>query len=645
MKRLLFPFTAVLGQEKIKNALIWNVINPKIGGVLISGEKGTAKSTLVRGLSDVCGKNIVELPLNITEDRLLGAINFENAIKTGKKELEPGILAKAHNNILYVDEINLLSDNIVKALVDVASEGICTVERESISQKYPSDFILIGSMNPEEGGLRPQLIDRFGLFVEVVSENNAEIRAEIIEKRLEFEQDPTAYIDKYNNEQEFLKKKITKAQKRLNEIEVSKEAILLASQLSKDAFCQGHRAEIIIIETAKAIAAEKGLYKVEHDHVIEASKYALPHRMRQIPPQLQNNQDNDNNEEEHDNSSKENNETMQDNKEQNTEIENSPNEHKTNENNETEKNKEENSFDNSENKSPATSESQYSDNKNEKLDSAGDIFTVSKWLDFKSHDRVNKGSGRRSLVKTNSSMGRYVASRPFAKEISSADLAFDATLRAAAPFQNSRNKNGMAISIQKSDIRVKQREKRVGNYILFVVDASGSMGAGKRMKAVKGAVLSLLSDAYQKRDKVGLVMFKHETAEIVLDMTRSVDLAQKKLEELPTGGKTPLCFGIETAHTAVKTALYKDKEILPVIVLISDGRATYGKSKKAFDDALKSAEAVANDKIHSVVIDAEQDFIKLGLAKKLAQTMNAQYIKLEELKAETLITAVNMSIN
>ena len=284
MKRVTFPFSAIIGQDAIKNSLIWNLINPKIGGVLISGEKGTAKSTLVRSLADITDKKIIELPLNTTEDRLIGSIDFETAIQTGVRKFEPGILYYADGNILYVDEVNLLNDNIVKSLLDTAANGVCTIEREGISHVHNSEFILIGSMNPEEGKLRPQFLDRFGLYVEATGDNNIQSRVEIVRRRIEFEADEVKFRFKYADEERYLQEKITAAKEIINEINVTKNALMLAAQLSKDANCAGHRAEIVIIETAKAIAAFDGKYVLERDNIVEAAKYALPHRIRQNPP-------------------------------------------------------------------------------------------------------------------------------------------------------------------------------------------------------------------------------------------------------------------------------------------------------------------------------------------------------------------------
>jgi len=279
------------------------------------------------------------------------------------------------------------------------------------------------------------------------------------------------------------------------------------------------------------------------------------------------------------------------------------------------------------------------------VDASGEEYDIIKWLDEKVKTSIKRGSGKRSIVKTDAHSGRYVKSRPLSGKINDSDLAFDATLRAAAPYQRIRDKNGMAIALRERDIRVKVREKRTGNFILFVVDASGSMGAGKRMTAVKGAILSLLNDAYQKRDKVGLIMFKHRSAELVLSMTRSVDIAKARLDELPTGGKTSLCMGLDKALETIKNVTKKDKDTLPVVVLVSDGRATSGYTNKPFDDAMNAAYALKNADVRSVVIDAEQDFITLGLAMKIAQAMDATYFKLEELRAENIVSAVSIAVN
>ena len=629
IKRSFFPFSAVLGQENMKKALIWNFINPAIGGVLISGQKGTAKSTLIRSSQEISGKRIVELPLNVTEDRLVGSIDFEYALRWGKKKLSPGILAEAHNQILYVDEVNLLSDNLVKALLEASGDGFCQVEREGISAKYPCDFILIGSMNPEESGLRPQLLDRFGLYVSTAGEESPLVRCEIVRRRLAFEENPERFRQQYAEETENLAKTIVEARKRLSEVIVSDAALNLAGQLAQNANCQGSRGEIAIIETARAICALNGSRSVNKDAILEAARFALPHRAQENPPETPQPQQPEDN-------------PPEDSQEEESSQEQQPQESQQEQ---SESGEEENPGEQDAQEPPDAQQEQPGESDwecPEKVDSCADPFAVGRWLEDDCRRMlVQKGSGRRSLVKTDSLQGRYVKSTTHSKNPS--DMAFDATLRAAAPYQNIRDRNGLALAIRPEDIRLKVREKRTGNFIVFVVDASGSMGVGKRMSAVKGAILSLLSDAYQKRDRVALITFRKNQADLVLGMTRSVDLAAKKLETLATGGKTPLYAGIEAAHKLVKAAAQKEKDLLPVVVLVTDGRATSGKTKKPFLDAVEAGKAMTADHIRTVVIDVEQDFIKLKLAEKLAKEMDAELIQISELHAGTILSAVRMA--
>ncbi|MDO5422189.1 MAG: VWA domain-containing protein [Eubacteriales bacterium] len=630
MKRPIFPFSAVLGQEQIKNALIWNFINPQIGGVLISGQKGTAKSTLVRASGAISGKKIIELPLNATEDRLVGAIDFEEAIRRGVRKLEKGILYEADQNVLYVDEINLLSDNLTKILVEAAGDGVCRVEREGISASYPCRFVLVGSMNPEESGLRSQLLDRFGLYVDVTAEENPLLRCEIVRRRIAFEADSQAFAEEYQEEERQLAGRIQKAKERLSSIGVSDAALTLAAQLAQNANCQGSRGEIAVIETARAICAWNGSSSVNKEAITEAARYALPHRMRDAQPAPQQTEtppEEDQREEAPEEPTEETRET-----EPPSEPEKTPEEQQTKESEEDPKPEE----------SGSDSGQSAPGKEKEKTEEIGETFAVGRWLEEKSKTLVRRGSGRRSLVKTSSLQGRYVKSTMNRRE--DLDLAFDATLRAAAPYQKTRRREDLALVIEKEDIRTKVREKRTGNFIVFVVDASGSMGVGRRMAAVKGAILSMLGDAYQKRDKVAMITFRRNQAELVLGMTRSVDLAAKKLETLSTGGKTPLYAGLEAAHTLVQAARRREKDLLPVVVLVSDGRATAGRSKNPFADAVEEGKALTADHIKTVIIDVEQDFIKLRLAEKLGREMDATVYQLSELRAGAIVSAVSMAV-
>lgn len=280
----LYPFTAIVGQEQMKKALLLNLINPKIGGVLIKGEKGTAKSTVVRALTQFCaGMEVVDLPIGASEDKLVGSLDIEHAIKKGEKQFEPGILAKAHNNILYVDEVNLLEDHLVDVLLDVAAMGVNTIEREGISYSHPSEFILVGTMNPEEGELRPQLLDRFGLTIEVVGENNLTQRIEILKRRLAYEQSPEDFIANYKQHELALREQVEKSVEILPRVECPESLYELIAKITLAVEVDGHRADIVILKTAITLAAFNLRTEVCADDIYEASILALPHRLKRMP--------------------------------------------------------------------------------------------------------------------------------------------------------------------------------------------------------------------------------------------------------------------------------------------------------------------------------------------------------------------------
>ena len=284
MKNKVFPFTGIPGQERMKEALILNLINPSIGGVLIRGEKGTAKTTAVRGLAEVFAPlKVVELPMNATEDRVAGTLDLEHMLSTGEQKFEPGLLMEADGQILYVDEINLLEDHIVNLLLDAAATGTNTVEREGISVTHSSRFVLVGTMNPEEGSLRPQLLDRFGMVVDVEGEKDPALRVEIMERRLAYEKDPEKFCRKYARSRNELKKRILLAKENLDQVTISKELLLQAAEICIQLGVQGHRADITMIKTAKTLAAYHGNPAVTEEELKSAAAYVLPHRMRRSP--------------------------------------------------------------------------------------------------------------------------------------------------------------------------------------------------------------------------------------------------------------------------------------------------------------------------------------------------------------------------
>lgn len=653
-----FPFAAILGQDNIKKALLWNMINPAIGGVLICGEKGTAKSTLVRSLKHIIPQSfqIFELPLNITEDRLNGGLDFEQAVKRGEMRLEKGILQNIHGHMLYVDEINLLSDHIVKTILDAAASGINRVEREGFSLEHEARFILVGTMNPEEGSLRPQFLDRFGLYVEVKGEQDIRKRVEITNRRLEYEKNLVSFLSHWRAENEKLTKRIARAKMALEKVTVTTNSMQLASTIAKEANCAGHRADIVIIETARAIAAWDSRIIINISDIKEAASFVLPHRAQDSssssppPPQeMKNNEDSNTDSDDLDDDlrldgengdSSQNHESLD--KPEEAQDESRPEEQQ--------KSKPEN-WPESQSESSNTGES-GDDNSNEHkwpeqaevTDLPSEAFQATPWLMENKRMTIRHGSGKRSLVKSSSGQGRYVRyRRPQNKRIF--DLAFDATIREAAMHQKHRKKNGLVIAVESSDLREKVREKRTGHTIVFVVDASGSMGAGKRMSAVKGAIISLLNDAYQKRDKIALVVFRNRSAEIKLGITRSVELAQKELINLATGGRTPLAAGLETAYNLIKTAKIKDKDALPVMVVVSDGKATFSeKGGDPLTESLHVARKIASEKIKAIVVNTDDSFLKLRMAEKLSEALLADRFELDELRSQTLVSAVKFSL-
>ena len=634
----LYPFTAIVGQEKMKEALILNIINPSLGGVLIRGEKGTAKSTLVRGIGEVFPEiKIVNLPLNITEDNLLGSLDIEKTLKTGKKVFQDGLLKKCHNNILYIDEVNLLGDSIISNILEVASREINYIEREGVSISHQCKFVLIGTMNPEEGGLRPQLLDKFGLYVNVEGSDDILERVKIIKKRLEFENNPRKFCEKYKEDNEALREKIFRAKERLSEIKASEQIINIAIKIVEEANTTGNRAEIILIETAKGLTALDGRKYLNISDLKEAAEFVLPHRTNQknqsVSKDDSENMENENSEEQ-ENSGNNNELTDRDQKNQEKEENNQEENCNTDDKSEIE---EDENIENSQEKKENSSEL-------EEEFKIGDIFKVKDiFLDSVRDNKKRSGTGKRCKTKSGSLQGKYVKSIiPKGKII---DFAFDATIRAAAPYQRKSDINGLKIKIRKEDIRVKVRERRTGTSILFVVDSSGSMGVKKRMEAVKGAIMSLLKDAYEKRDRVGLVAFRKDCAEELLPITRSIDLAQKKLEKLTTGGKTPLAAGIEKAYNIIKKELKKDEKVVPLILFLSDGKANYSISgKDPIKESLELAQKIKKENIRTIVIDTEEGFIKLEMAKTLSEALGAEYYKLENLKSEDMLKLIKNSI-
>lgn len=639
MKRNLFPFAAICGMEKAKEAILLTLVNPFAGGLLLSGEKGTGKSTLVRSARELVDAPWVEIPISITEDRLFGSIDTEEAIRSGHKKLLPGLIDEADQGIIYIDDVNLLRDDLLSAVLNIREAGSYRLERDGLSEERQTSFTVLAVMNPESGTLSASSLDRFGLFAEADPSYDDETRLEIIRRVLDFEKDGLAFRAKWQEETDALKKKIRDARAALSLVEVSSAMIQLAAVYTLKAHVAGHRADIYLIEAARAKAALEGRKYVLPKDLEKAAEFVLPHRMRKDEEQQA--------------------EPAEEMPQEHPEESNKPQQE------EEQQTPQDNEFSHPPEAQPPQMDTEDADDSNheqnednaqmsnprgqsrERIDDANlHVNLPPMWIEPSKDRKPKKGSGKRSLTMTDLMQGRYVrAEIPKAK---TSDIAFDATLRAAAPYQKARPSNGCTVVIRKDDLRSKIREKRTGNIFLFVVDASGSMGARERMRTVKGVIFKILLDAYQKRDRVGMVAFRKNQAEVLLPVTRSVDFAQKKLASMPTGGKTPLAKGLLKAEDVLDMLYRQDANQDPVMILITDGRATspLNKGTNPVTDALEEAKRIGRRNIPVAVIDTESGFIKLGLAKKLAKAMGASYFQVDKISEDQLLhiwrTAANM---
>lgn len=629
----IYPFAAIVGQEQAKRAVLAALVNPRAGGLLIGGCKGSAKTLLVRSSSALLGKQqLINLPLNITEDMLFGSIDIEYAVSKGAKRFAPGLLSRANGNIIYIDEANLLRSELLTAVLDTAASGINCVERDGISYSEQLQFTVIGSMNPEEGTLPSHILDRFGMYVDVQGSKEISERVEIMHRILQFEQNPQSFCNTYAKETNDLKEQLEKAQELLAEVNITEAMMTLAAQMCAQAFCAGHRAEIYLLETARALAALAGRTYILPQDMDDAAQLVLVHRMRKPPEQQEEQQENTEQEPEEDNLENQDDES-QDNDDDDCQLPPPPS-------NEDEDNGQDDDDDDNEREDEDNPPDENQLAPEERIADIDKHFKMPKMLlDLGKNRAIRRGSGKRSTTRTDYKQGRYVrAELPKGKV---EDLAFDATIRAAAPMQKLREDNGCALNIKSEDMRQKVREKRIGNTFLFAVDASGSMGARERMHAVKGAIFYMLQEAYQKRDRVGMIAFRRQAAELLLPITRSVDMAQKCLAQMPTGGKTPLADGLSKALLILSLLNKRDKEMEPVLILLTDGRANaVAEGDDPIASALKMAEKIREAKITALVIDTESGFIKLGLAKKIAAAMGASYYTLQNLSKDDIIHIV-----
>jgi magnesium chelatase subunit D len=740
-----YPFAGIVGMADLKLALLLNAVSPAIGGVLVRGEKGTAKSTMVRGLAallppvpvvpgcpyscdpaapdpacpagphqsgaapdlarpqqsaaEVRPVTLAELPVGATEDRLTGSLDIERVLTAGTTAFQPGLLAAANRGILYVDEVNLLHDHLVDLLLDAAALGVNYVEREGVSVRHASRFILVGTMNPEEGELRPQLLDRFGLTVQVTSSQDPTERAEVVRRRLAFEADPAAFAERFTGDGAALADQVVAAQARLPEVRLP-DAVLRQICAVCGAFgVDGMRADLVTARTAIALAAWHGRDVVTAEDVRAAARLALPHRRRRDPfdaPGLdeqaldealrqaaadQDPGDPDGPGAPHDPGAS-----------------NRPQDPQDPENPDGPEDPDDDPNGPGGPGSPAPSEAHdppdgHSDPNDPGTPPVGDAPSSGQpsWATgtpetpagapaapsapFRARlltvPGIGEGApGRRSAARGPS--GRTVAARiPQARPF---PLHLPATIRAAALHAPSTFASGSVpapstsaptpargasapgvtpapgaspprrvparrVPLTAADLREAVREGREGNLVLFAVDASGSMAARQRMREVKGAVLSLLVDAYQRRDKVGLITFRGARAEVTLPPTSSVEAAARRLTDLATGGRTPLAAGLAKAAQVLAAERLRDPRRRALLIVVTDGRATSGTDADLARVAAALAARSLRDEVATVVVDCEASVLRLGLAERLAITLGATLFRLDELAAGSGLAA------
>ncbi|WP_055716380.1 putative cobaltochelatase [Streptomyces torulosus] len=650
-----FPFTAVVGQDDLRLALLLNAVSPAVGGVLVRGEKGTAKSTAVRALSallpgvDVVAgcrfscdpakpdaacpdgphepgpgttrpSRMVELPVGASEDRLVGALDIERALAEGVKAFEPGLLADAHRGILYVDEVNLLHDHLVDLLLDAAAMGASYVEREGVSVRHAARFLLVGTMNPEEGELRPQLLDRFGLTVEVAASREPDQRVEVVRRRLAYDDDPAGFAARWADEEAAVRQRIVAARELLPSVRLGDGALRQIAATCAAFEVDGMRADIVMARTATALAAWAGRTDVLAEDVRQAALLALPHRRRRNPfdaPGLDEDKLDETLEEFGGSSEDEDPDPGPDGPGGGGQPPSSDPEGPQG------------------GDTGARPEAGEGGEPQPSGAGAGEQSAVRAAEPFRtkvlSVPGLGEGAaGRRSRARTEH--GRTTGARRPRGTLTKLHLA--ATVQAAAPHQRARGRSGPGLVVRRDDLRQATREGREGNLVLFVVDASGSMAARQRMSAVKGAVLSLLLDAYQRRDKVGLVTFRGSAADVALPPTSSVDAAAARLESLPTGGRTPLAAGLLRAHEVLRVERLRDPARRALVVVVTDGRATGGPEPVAL--AGRAARLFAAGGVASVVVDCESGPVRLGLAGQLAGELGGTAVTLDELRADSI---------
>jgi magnesium chelatase subunit D len=673
-----YPFSAVVGLDDLRLALLLTAVSPAVGGVLVRGEKGTAKSTVVRALASLlpevdvvrgcrfgcdpaapdpdCPDGphpadaphghrpalLVELPVGATEDRVVGTLDIQRALADGVKAYEPGLLAAAHRGALYVDEVNLLPDHLVDLLLDAAAMGRAHVERDGVSVKHAARFLLVGTMNPEEGEPRPQLVDRFGLVVTVTAPRSAPERAEVVRRRLAYEADPAGFAARFAPEESALASRIATARRAVRAVTLPDRELDRIARICLAYGVDGMRADIVVARCAGALAAWHGRKEVTAADVRDAARLALPHRRRKDPldppgtdeqrlEEVLNEAGADDPDDDPPDGGGDGAPPDADDSSRGPDGDGSPPSPPSGEISEESGKPRDDSARNegprpdaappgeveadgrpqAESDAAAAGGAQSRGRARDQAAAAAGIAYRPKTLRIAARGEGGH-AGRRSPAFAR--RGRVVGARvPKGKLAGAPHLA--ATLRAAI------HRGGR---VEPRDLREAVHVGREANLVLFVVDASGSMAARKRMTVVKTAVLSLLRDAYQRRDRVGMITFRGRDAEQVLPPTSSHEVGVLRLATLKTGGRTPLAAGLRTAAATIATERRRDPRRRPLLVVVTDGRATSGPDPASLAPLLSG--------VATVVVDCESGPVRLGLARRLATALGADHVPLDALE-------------